>query len=165
MRTFILVITALAASGCGSTPSRPYSAPIQIADAIPHEPGAANDAVRSERDYPTYLPQRIAAKHGIAVELSHERLDQVTRGPVLLMRTTDVYVLGGGCYTGGGKKARVRGELREDGQVTGDFDIQRTSGGKWTACGTLDHIADAIAGNIVAWLKAPQPGTRIGLDR
>ena len=167
-RLFALVIAAVAASGCGSSPSRPYAAPIRIAYAIPYEPGAANEAVQSECDYPTYLPKRIeeiAAKHGIVVELSRERLDQVTQGPVLLMRTTEVYVLGGRRYTGGGKKARVRGELREDGQATGDFDIQRTSGGKWTACGTLDHIADAIAGNIVAWLKAPQHGTRIGLDR
>ena len=138
----------------------------KIPRVIPYGEDAANEAIRRECNFPTYLPEQIAkvaAKHDVAVQLSDEDLEH-SDGRVLLIKTVYARASGGGSYTGK-KQARIRGELRENGQVLGDFDIQRVTGRSWTACGSLQILAEALSGNVVNWLKSPQMGTRLGLDR
>jgi len=141
---------------------------VLIPASIPYAEDAANDAIRSSCSFPTYLPQQVIAaakRYNITVQTSDADLSTLNSGRVLQIKTLYLYGLGGGGYSGA-KSARIRGELRQDGKVVGDFTMQRdTKGGlvNWTACGALERDADALGRDVARWLNAPQMGTRQGV--
>lgn len=140
---------------------------IKLARTIPYVDGAANDAIRSECHFPTDLSQAIADSstgNGLDVQLTDENLEQAS-GRVLRIRTEYIDARGGGSYTGK-KSARIRGELRDNGQVIGDFQMERATGGGlfgFTACSALQRLSGALGKDVAKWLKKPVPGTRQGI--
>ena len=172
---FVPVILALCAglAACAGDPAADPAArkiPVQIPRTLPYAEDAASGAIRADCSFPTYLPQKIveeAASRHITVELSDADLAEVKQGRVLRIKTLYLEASDGGGYTGE-KKARIRGELLQDGRVIGDFTIQRNTGRSWppwsgwTACSSLERDADALAEDVAEWLTAPQMGTREG---
>lgn len=162
----IVCIAATLAACSSGPPPRGYARDVvSMPRVVPYDEYTTTEAIRRECSFPHRLPAAIAAEaadHGIQVQLVDD-LDR-TGGRVLYMKTVKAEAMGGGSYTGK-KRARVRGELRENGRVVGDFEIQRHTGRGWTACATLERIADAMAGNIVKFLQNPQMGLRIEPDR
>lgn len=145
---------------------RPVDAPILIPRVVPYAEGAANEAIRTECEFPADVSRQLAEfseRRGVAVQLSDENLETVG-GRVLLLKTSFVHAMGGGRFTGD-KSARIRGELRENGRIIGDFHMQRNTAGavSLTACGALERISRALASDVSVWLMAPQMGTRRGL--
>ncbi|WP_146165954.1 hypothetical protein [Stenotrophobium rhamnosiphilum] len=142
---------------------------ITIPRTVPYVEGAANDAIRAECRFPIELPEMIAEEakdRGLNVQLTDANIDTAV-GRVLSIRTEYVYAQGGGAYTGK-KTARIRGELRENGQIIGDFLMERaTSRGAgmfdYSACGSLNRISDALGKDVAKWLVRPAMGTRQGI--
>ena len=106
-------------------------------------------------DWNRKLPGLISWKSGRTVEVVDA--DPATLpGKVLLLSVVKAHTAGGGSMSGP-KWGQVRGELREDGELIGNFNIRRASARPFdmAPCKPLDNIAVALAGDIAAWLKHP----------
>jgi hypothetical protein len=77
-------------------------------------------------------------------------------GNTLTIKITRAHTAGGGSVSGP-KWGRIRMELRENGVVTGSHSVRRVSNRPFTlsACGPLDKIADALADDVIVWLRNP----------
>ena len=77
-------------------------------------------------------------------------------GKVRVLSIVKAHTAGGGNMSGP-KWGQVRGELRENGELLGNFSIRRVSARPFdmAVCKPLDRIAVALAGDIAAWLKNP----------
>jgi hypothetical protein len=143
------------------------AATVTVARETPYAEGAASPAIRSECHFPTDLPQAIAenaSQYGVMVQLADQDIGNVP-GRVLSIRTESVIAIGGGGYTGK-KSGVIHGELRENGQIVGSFDMQRSTGGGlfgFTACGALERISAALGKDVAKWLSHPQMNTRHGI--
>lgn len=106
-------------------------------------------------DWNRDLPGLISWKSGRTVEPTDADLSTV-EGKVLLLSIVKAHTAGGGSMSGP-KWGQVRGELRENGELIGNFNIRRVSARPFdmTVCKPLDRIAVALAGDIAAWLKHP----------
>jgi hypothetical protein len=106
-------------------------------------------------DWNRKLPGLVSWKSGRTVEVSDADLASV-EGKVLVLSVVNAHTAGGGSISGP-KWGRVRGELRENGQLLGNFNIRRVSARPFdmAVCKPLDNIAVALAVDIAAWLKNP----------
>lgn len=101
------------------------------------------------------LPGLISWKSGRTVEVTDADLATI-EGKVLVLSIVNAHTAGGGSMSGP-KWGRVRGELRENGQLLGNFNIRRVSARPFdvSPCKPLESIAVALAEDIAAWLKQP----------
>ena len=101
------------------------------------------------------LPGLISWKSGRTVEVVDTDLATV-EGKVLVLSIVNAHTAGGGSISGP-KWGRVRGELRDNGELLGNFNIRRASARPFDmgVCKPLDNIAIALAEDIAAWLKQP----------
>lgn len=101
------------------------------------------------------LPGLISWKSGRTVEVVDTDLATV-EGKVLVLSIVKAHTAGGGNMSGP-KWGQVRGELRENGVLLGNFNIRRVTARPFdlAVCKPLDRVAVALAGDIAAWLKNP----------
>lgn len=106
-------------------------------------------------DWNRDLPKLISWKSGRTVEVVDADLANV-EGKVLLLSIVKAHTAGGGNMSGP-KWGQVRGELRENGVLLGNFNIRRATARPFdlAVCKPLDRVAVALAGDIAAWLKNP----------
>ena len=127
---------------------------IKIATVVPYmEDISATNLPKCE--WNRRLPGLIAWKSDRTVEATDADLATV-EGKVLVLSIVNAHTAGGGSISGP-KWGRVRGELRENGVLLGNFNIRRVSARPFdmAVCKPLDNIAIALAGDIAAWLKQP----------
>jgi hypothetical protein len=84
----------------------------------------------------------------------------------LVLRIEAVHAPAGGAWSGP-KWLEVSGALHEGADVVGSFRARRSSfGGPFApfldTCSILERAAQAIAGDVAAWLEAPVPDARLG---
>lgn len=84
----------------------------------------------------------------------------------LVLRIEAVHAPAGGAWSGP-KWLEVSGALHEGADVVGSFRARRSSfGGPFApfldTCAILERAAQAIAGDVAAWLEAPVPDARLG---
>ncbi len=127
---------------------------IKVAKVVPYMRDIA-DTNLHKCDWNRKLPGLIAWKSGRTVEATDADLATV-EGKVLVLSIVNAHTAGGGSISGP-KWGRVRGELRENGELLGNFNIRRASARPFDmgVCKPLDNIAIALAEDIAAWLKNP----------
>ena len=127
---------------------------IKVARVVPYMRDIS-DTNLHKCDWNRNLPGLISWKSGRTVEVVDADLATVG-GKVLVLSIVKAHTAGGGNMSGP-KWGQVRGELRENGELLGNFSIRRVSARPFdmAVCKPLDRIAVALAGDIAAWLKNP----------
>lgn len=144
------VLTMLAA------PAVAADGPVQIASTIPYLNEQVGSANVRQCDWNARLSAMIIERsRGGVVAAAQEDLSSLP-GNTLTIKITRAHTAGGGSVSGP-KWGRIRMELRENGVVTGNHSVRRVSNRPFTlsACGPLDKIADALADDVIAWLRNP----------
>lgn len=125
---------------------------------------AVPDAVRSQCELQTKVPEFLAQSAGSSVEL----VDAPSRklGRVLEMEISEVHAPGGGAFSGP-KWMSVNGTLYDRGKQIGSFRAKRFStGGAFGAfkgsCAIIGRCAQAIGQDIAGWLAAPTQNAQLG---
>ncbi|HEY1033608.1 MAG TPA: hypothetical protein VGE09_01360 [Pseudoxanthomonas sp.] len=129
---------------------------MQIASTIPYLNEQVGSANVRQCDWNARLSAMIIERsRGGVVAAAQEDLSSLP-GTTLTIKITRAHTAGGGSVSGP-KWGRIRMELREDGVVTGNHSVRRVSNRPFTlsACGPLDKIADALADDVIAWLRKP----------
>ena len=88
------------------------------------------------------------------------------KGRVLVVETFNA-ISGGNAFTGHKKQVIVKGRLLEDGVELGNFTgIRGSMGGMWggykSSCAVLHRCQEALAKDILNWMKQPAKDSRIG---
>jgi hypothetical protein len=159
------LLFALAAGAFVLAASPASAQATKVPRSIPFSSNAAvPDAVRSQCELQTKVPEFIAQSAGSSVELA----DGVSRkaGRVLEMEITEVHAPGGGAFSGP-KWMTVNGTLYDRGKQIGSFRAKRfSSGGAFGAfkgsCAIIGRCAKAIGQDIAGWLAAPTPNALLG---
>ncbi len=127
---------------------------IKVARVVPYMRDIS-DTNLHKCDWNRNLPGLISWKSGRTVEVVDADLATVG-GKVLVLSIVKAHTAGGGNMSGP-KWGQVRGELRENGELLGNFSIRRVSARPFdlAVCKPLDRIAVALAGDIATWLKNP----------
>jgi len=127
---------------------------IKVARVVPYMRDIS-DTNLHKCDWNRNLPGLISWKSGRTVEVTDADLATV-EGKVLVLSIVKAHTAGGGNMSGP-KWGQVRGELRENGELLGNFSLRRVSARPFdmAVCKPLDRIAVALAGDISAWLKHP----------
>jgi hypothetical protein len=106
-----------------------------------------------------------AKEMGIEI-VEDEAAVAANKGRVLLLETVSA-ISGGNAFTGHKKQVVVKGRLLENGEEIGNFSGLRGSmGGMFagykSSCSVLYRCQTTLAKDILAWLKNPSKGARIG---
>lgn len=127
---------------------------IKVARVVPYMRDVA-DTNLHKCDWNRKLPGLISWKSGRTVEVVDADLATV-EGKVLVLSIVKAHTAGGGNMSGP-KWGQVRGELRDNGVLLGNFNIRRVTARPFdlAVCKPLDRVAVALAGDIAAWLKHP----------
>lgn len=130
--------------------------PVQIASTIPYLNDQVGSANVRQCDWNARLSAMIVERSRGAVVVGPQDDVAALPGNTLTIKITRAHTAGGGSVSGP-KWGRIRMELREDGVVTGNHSVRRVSNRPFTlsACGPLEKIADALADDVVAWLRKP----------
>lgn len=158
----ILAVTALACAAAQAAHAEDGA--VHVVTPVPFSDGSgATGAVKAECTLDTRLPIFIEeSAKGVDVVLGKEPAE----GTVLKLEFTNVMGAGGGAWSGA-KSVTVRGELYENGELTGSFTATRFSGGgafggfKGT-CSILGRCIKAIGQDIAMWLRNPTMNARLG---
>ncbi len=126
---------------------------------------AVPDAVRSQCELQTKVPEFLAQSAGSSVELV-DGAPSRKQGRVLEMEITEVHAPGGGAFSGP-KWMGVNGTLYDRGKQIGSFRAKRYStGGAFGAfkgsCAIIGRCAKAIGQDIAGWLGAPSQNAQLG---
>ena len=164
MRSVVLSLAgALILGGATALPAQAADDSIRIREVIPYRNDAVGTApIREQCSWNRELSQNIVKASKGKVVATDQELASLT-GKTLDIVITYVHAAGGGSVSGP-KWGRISGELKENGQLIGNFDIQRVTMRPFTfkACSTLSLVADALADDVVAWLKNPSVDPNAG---
>jgi hypothetical protein len=165
LSSIAIVLLALGLTSCASTPDTQEE--YWISTSIPFaENSGVTDKVKVECNLDTELPPLIAAESTKSFRIirTPNPLDDVENAgkTVLYLQFTHISGLPGGTYSGV-KRAKVRGELKKDGEVIASFlASRRTLGGLSGTCGMLRHINKALVRDITTWLENPTMDAKLG---
>lgn len=157
MRRVVLSFTsALIIGGAAALPAQAADDSIRIREVIPYRSDSVGTAsIREQCSWNRELSQNIVKASKGRVVATDQELAPLS-GKTLDIVITYVHAAGGGSVSGP-KWGRISGELKENGQLIGNFDLQRVTMRPFTfkACSTLSLVADALAEDVVTWLKNP----------
>jgi hypothetical protein len=157
MRNVVLSLTgALILGGTAVLPAQAAEDAVRIREVIPYRSEAVGTAaIREQCSWNRELSQNIVKASKGKVVATDQELSSLG-GKTLDIVITYVHAAGGGSVSGP-KWGRISGELKENGQLIGNFDLQRVTMRPFTfkACSTLSLVADALADDVVSWLKNP----------
>lgn len=139
-----------------AVPAIAADGPVQIASIVPYLNEQVGSANVRQCDWNARLSAMIVERSRGAVVVGAQDDVATLPGNTLTIKITRAHTAGGGSISGP-KWGRIRMELREDGVVTGNHTIRRVSNRPFTlsACGPLEKVADALADDVVAWLRKP----------
>lgn len=106
----------------------------------------------------TLLPETIAQQNPEVV------LSGGSGAMKLELTIIDIHAPSGGVFSGP-KWMTVEGRLLQGKTVKGTFVAKETSMASASACGMLQKVTVVLAADIVAWLKNPQKGSKLGSAR
>ena len=181
MRIYPLIISlSLIIAGCGGNPSKnepmesagptgPAVTAVTIQKPIPFSKDndiASN--IKSECNLNIQLSdfiQSAAASYDIAVT-QKGAVSKDDPGQVLVVEIMDA-VSTGNAFIGHNKFTKIKGELYENGKLTGSFIGKRHSGGGafggWKgSCAVLGRTVKALGSDVANFLRAPSMDARIG---
>ena len=157
MRNVVLSLAgALILGGAAAQSAHAADDGIRIREVIPYRSDSVGTApIREQCTWNRELSQNIVKASKGKVVTTDQELTSLT-GKTLDIVITYVHAAGGGSVSGP-KWGRISGELKQNGQLIGNFDIQRVTMRPFTfkACSTLSLVADALADDVVNWLKNP----------
>lgn len=157
MRHVVLSLTSvLILGGAAALPAHAADDSVRIREVIPYRSDSVGTApIREQCTWNRELSQNIVKASKGKVVATDQELTSLT-GKTLDIVITYVHAAGGGSVSGP-KWGRISGELKDNGQLIGNFDIQRVTMRPFTfkACNTLSLVADALADDVVNWLKNP----------
>ncbi len=140
-----------------SAPSAALAADtVKIAKVVPYKDAAAIAASNLIKcDWNRDLSELIVGKSHGTVEAVDGDIATM-QGMRLELTIVGAHTAGGGSISGP-KYARIEGELREGGNLLGNFSLKRVSARPFTlsVCGPMEKIANALSDDIVDWLKNP----------
>ncbi len=148
----MIILMAAAGAGAGPMAAKADSDTIKVSRTVPYaDITVGSVAVRSECDWnKTMIDHLIDYSHG-QIEATDEDLAKVHGRKLVLSIIGAQSTPGGqvGTNFGAGEKyGSISGKLMDNDQVIDSFQLTRKSGGGFmvfTACGTLDRIAKALA--------------------
>jgi hypothetical protein len=151
-RFFAAALAAFAVTGTASA----ADGTIRISEDIPYRSDAVGGAlIRAECDWGRELSASIVRNARGTVEATDADLATLS-GRTLHIVITKAHAAGGGAVSGP-KWGRIYGELKQDGQLVGNFTLKRTTNRPFTfrACTTLEQIADTLGADVAKWLQKP----------
>lgn len=161
-KTLLAPLFAVVALVCAAAASANDGA-IRISQVIPYESAAVGtDVVREECPWNRELSEKIVKGAKGRVESTDADLATLA-GTTLHVVINTAHAAGGGSVSGP-KWARITGELKEDDRLIGNFTFKRITMRPFTfrACTTLSRISDALAQDVVNWLKNPGIDPNVG---
>jgi hypothetical protein len=162
---FALLLTLAAGALVLAAPPASAQA-TKVPRSIPFSSNAAvPDAVRSQCELQTKVPEFVAQSAGSSVELV-DGVPSRKLGRVLEMEISEVHAPGGGAFSGP-KWMSVNGTLYDRGKQIGSFRAKRFStGGAFGtfkgSCAIIGRCARAIGQDVAGWLAAPTQNAELG---
>jgi hypothetical protein len=167
-RAFAMLALAIGAltrstTGHAADDDGPTFADVVLADAaIPYRDAEAGNAAEwKDCDWNRSMMARLVERSEGRVHVADAAPSIATRRRLALVVQT-MHVVGGSTFSGP-KWLVIEGRLTDGDEALGSFEARRQSyRGSLRACATIRDLADDIADDIVEWLDAPKPASKLG---